>query len=52
MALQLVLFVLVAWALLGNDSSTITIASGYSKNTITAVIRTLVCGTNTLCVTM
>ena len=40
---------LVAWALLGNHSSTITIACGYSKSTIT-LIHTLVYGTNTLCV--
>jgi len=43
MALQLVI---VAWALLGNHSSTITIACGYSRSTIC----TLVYGTNTLCV--
>ena len=41
---------LVAWVLLGNHSSTITIACGYSKSTIKAVIGTFVYGTNTLCV--
>jgi len=41
---------LVAWVLLGNHSSTITIACGSSKSTIMAVIGTLVYGANTLCV--
>jgi len=41
---------LVAWALLGNHSSTITIACGCSKSTITVLIGTLVYGINTLCV--
>jgi len=40
----------VAWALLGNHSSTITIACGCSKSTIMAVTGTLVYGANTLCV--
>ena len=35
-------------ALLGNYSSTITVPCGYSKSTITAVIGTLVYGTDTL----
>jgi len=42
---------LVAWALLGNHSNTITIACGCSKSTyIMAVMGTLVYGANTLCV--